>query len=296
MMKNRNHLQRTIIYLLLLALLVTGSFFTHLFDSVAQFFEDMHLRADALLRLLIMALLVLSCENLVLLFLSKMKPKTNRGSTIVTLSTSLLRYLTVILIICWGLTLLGVDVSTVVASVGILALVIGFGAESLIADVVTGVFMLFENQYNVGDIVEVGGFRGTVRNIGIRSTSIEDAGGNLKIMNNASMTNILNRSSRSSRAVCTIGIPYETDLEALEARLPAALEEIYERNREVFHEAPVYRGVESLDSSAVTLLFTAAVSEENIFLGNRVLNRELFLTFRRLGVELPYTQIDVHSK
>lgn len=66
-----------------------------------------------------------------------------------------------IVILCWGLTILGVNITTIVASVGILALIAGFSAESLIADLVTGAFMLLENQYNVGDIVEVNGFRGT---------------------------------------------------------------------------------------------------------------------------------------
>ena len=67
------------------------------------------------------------------------------------------------------------------ASVGVVALVVGFGAESLIEDMITGLFMLFENQYNVGDIVEVDGFRGTVTSIGIRTTCITDPGDNVKI-------------------------------------------------------------------------------------------------------------------
>ena len=76
------------------------------------------------------------------------------------------------------------NVSTILASVGLLALIVGFGAESLITDVITGVFMLFENQYNVGDIIEVSGFRGTVSSIGIRTISITDSSGNIKIINN----------------------------------------------------------------------------------------------------------------
>lgn len=75
----------------------------------------------------------------------------------------------------------------VVASVGVLALIVGFSAESLIADMVTGLFMLFENQYNVGDIVEVGGFRGTVTCIGLRTTCITDSSDNIKIVNNSDM-------------------------------------------------------------------------------------------------------------
>ena len=200
------------------------------------------------------------------------------------------------MILCWGLSILGVDVSVIVASVGVVALVVGFGVESLIADVVTGTFILFENQYNVGDIVEVGGFRGTVKSIGIRTTSIEDAGGNVKIINNSEMKNILNRSDHASRAVCDIDIPYETDLEALEERLPALLEEIYRQNTGILRSAPAYLGVEKLGASSVVLRFTAEVEEKDLFSAARVLNRSLWLGLRRLGVECPFQQLDVHTK
>lgn len=83
------------------------------------------------------------------------------------LLSSLVKYVAGIIIVCQSLSLLGVNVGTIIASVGVLALVVGFSAESLIADVVIGAFMLLENQYNVGDIVEVNGFRGVVTKIGI---------------------------------------------------------------------------------------------------------------------------------
>lgn len=188
------------------------------------------------------------------------------------------------------------DVSTIVASVGVLALIVGFGAESLIADVVTGIFMLFENQYNVGDIVEVSGFRGTVQQIGIRTTSIMDVGGNVRIINNSEMKNVLNRSDNASSAVCDIGIPYETDLEALEAKLPELLESIAKAHGELITSAPEYLGVQALDDSAVVLRFPARVPEKQIFAAQRMLNRELLLGLRRLGVECPYPQLDVHSR
>ena len=233
---------------------------------------------------------------LVCFVLGLIHPKSHRARTILTLLNSLLRYAAALLILCWGLSILGVDVSVIVASVGVVALVVGFGVESLIADVVTGTFILFENQYNVGDIVEVGGFRGTVKSIGIRTTSIEDAGGNVKIINNSEMKNILNRSDHASRAVCDIDIPYETDLEALEERIPALLEEIYRQNAGILKSVPAYLGVEKLGASSVVLRFVAEVAEKDLFAAGRVLNRSLWLGLRRLGVECPFQQLDVHTK
>ena len=110
------------------------------------------------------------------------------------------------------------------------------------------------------------------------------------------MTNLLNRSDHSSRAVSTIGIPYETDLEALEARIPDMMKGILERHSDVLLAEPVYLGVDALADSSVNLKFVAEVEDKDIFSAARVLNRELFLEFRKAGVEVPFPQVDVHQK
>ena len=154
----------------------------------------------------------------------------------------------------------------------------------------------FENQCNVGDIVEVGGFRGTIQEIGLRTTSLVDGGGNIKIINNGDMKNILNRSDKGSFAVCDVGIPYETDLVALESQLPAVLNAIYESEKETMNSAPRHLGVQTPADSAVALRFAADVREESIFAAQRRLNRALLLGLRSVGVECPFPQIDVHSR
>ena len=200
------------------------------------------------------------------------------------------------MILCWGLSILGVNVSTILASVGVVALIVGFGAESLIEDVITGFFMLFENQYNVGDIVEVGGFRGTVSDIGIRTTCITDLGGNVKIINNSNMKDILNRSNNASRSLADIQVPYETDLPAFEEKLPGILESIYEDHKDVMRALPIYLGVQELGASGITLRFVVEVDESNIYSVQRILNHDLLVKFREAGVEVPFTQIDLHQK
>ena len=160
---------------------------------------------------------------------------------------------------------------------------------------VTGFFLLIDAQYNVGDIVEVGGFRGTVKEIGVRTTSIVDPGGNIKIINNSEMRSILNRSDKLSRSVSDIAIPYGTDLEALEKKIPALMEEIYAARSDVMKAAPIYLGVQELAESSVVLRFIAEVDEKDVFSGARILNHDLLLGFRRLGVECPFPQVDVHQ-
>ena len=259
-------------------------------------FKSISFDFSSLVKVLVMALAVIAVTTLITFILSLFHPKKHRAQSMISITCSLLKYVAGLVIICWGLSILGVNVSTIVASVGILALIVGFSAESLIADVVTGAFMIFENQYNVGDIVEVDNFRGTVTNIGIRTTCIADPGDNVKIVNNSAMKNILNRSDRVSRSISDIAVPYSTDLEKLEAEIPALMARIHEAHPEMMKADPRYLGVQALADSAVVLRFVVDVDEKDIYTGMRTLNHDLLLGFRKLGVECPFPQVDVHSK
>ncbi len=244
----------------------------------------------------LMVFATLAVEYLVLLILSFLKPEKHRARTAVSLASNIVRYIAAIVILCGVLAMLNVDIGAILAGLGIVALIIGFGAESLISDVVTGTFILLDNQYNVGDIIEVGGFRGTVSDIGIRTTCVTDTGGNVKIINNSDMKNILNRSDNVSKAVADFSVPYETDLPAVETKIPALLDSIYAAHTDVFRAVPKYLGVQALADSAVVLRFIAEVGESDIYSGARLLNHDLLVGFRKLGVECPFPQVDVHSK
>ena len=242
---------------------------------------------------LLLLLVLLILEGIVSFILDKLNPKGNRTKTLIALGRNIMHYAVVLLTICILLTMLNVDIVTILSGLGIIALIIGFGAESLIADVVTGMFILMDNQYN---IIEINGFRGTVTDVSVRTTVLTDVGGNVKIINNSDMKNILNRSDNTSRSVAEFGIPYETDLEALEEKIPALLQSIYDAHRDLLKDVPVYVGVDQLGDSSVVLKFVVEVAEKDIYAGARVLNHDLFIGMRKLGVEVPFPQVDVHQK
>ena len=290
---NQSRIIRLVVCLVILAVGIGAGLLTNLFRM--EDLKKVSLNLAALARALIMAVGVITAESLLSLLLSLPKPKSHRARSLLSIISSLLKYAAGIVILCWGLSILGVNVSTIVASVGVLALIVGFSAESLIADVVTGAFMIFENQYNVGDIVEVDNFRGTVTSIGIRTTCITDPGDNVKIVNNSAMKNILNRSDKLSRSVSDISVPYATDLEQLERQIPGLMQSIFEQHPDMMKNPPKYLGVQSLADSAVVLRFVVEVDEKDLYSGARVLNHDLLLGFRRLGVECPFPQLDVHT-
>ena len=293
MKKEKSAVIRLIVCAALIVVLVPVGIFSGLFSAEA--FGSIKLNGMVIWKLILMIVGVVTAETLIVMLLGLPKPKNHRARSVLSIVASLMKYVAAIVMLCWGLAIIGVNVSTIVASVGIVALIVGFSAESLIADVVTGAFMLFENQYNVGDIVEVDGFRGTVTSIGIRTTCITDPGDNVKIVNNSAMKNILNRSDKLSRSVSDIAIPYATDLEKLEAGIPGLMEEIAAKHPDLMKAPPVYLGVQQLADSAVVLRFVVNVDEKDIYSGARVLNHDLLLGFRRLGVECPFPQIDVHT-
>ena len=291
--------KRPVVKLIVFAVLTVLVAFLGSYSGLLDSLKDMRPEGPGLANLAGVALMVfatLTVEYLVLLILSFLKPKKHRARTAVSLAANIVRYIAAIVILCGVLAMLNVDIGAILAGLGIVALIIGFGAESLISDVVTGTFILLDNQYNVGDIIEVGGFRGTVSDIGIRTTCVTDGGGNVKIINNSDMKNILNRSDNISRATADFPIPYETDLTALEQKLPALLDSIFAAHRNVFLSAPRYYGVQELADSAVLLRFVAEVGEADIYTGKRILNRDLLVGLRRLGVECPFPQVDVHTK
>jgi len=259
------------------------------------FQSDTHNTIAQLITLVLaMAITWLVYQVLKLIF-SALARRGGRTQTIFNLITGLMKYLAVIIAVVWGLNILGVNATAVLAGVGIVGLILGFGAQSLIEDIITGAFIIFENQYSVGDIIILDDFRGTVRNIGVRTTVIEDAGGNLKVVNNSDIRNFQNRSRSSSVALVVVGVSYGTDLRKLEAILQETLPKLKEEHPDLYLTVPRYLGVDLLADSGINLKFAADVTEENIFAGQRMLARDIKILFDENGIEIPFPQVVVHK-
>ena len=248
------------------------------------------------MRLVALALMIAACWALykvIMWIFSKIKLKNRHAETIKGLAANVVRYGIVIFAIIYGLNLLGADILTVIASLGILALVIGFGAQSLIEDIFAGLFILFEGRFYVGDIISVDGFRGTVQSIGIVSTKIADAGGNIRAINNSDIRVLTNLSEVSSVAVSVVSIAYGADLLKAEKVITDMLQTLPERYPQYYPVPPRYVGVETLNESSVDLKVIADVEESNIYMARRILNRELKLALDAGGIEIPFPQVVV---
>ncbi len=248
------------------------------------------------LRVVSLLFMILACwavYRVIMWIFSLIKLKNRHAETLKGMVMNLIRYAIVIFAVIYGLNLLGADILTVIASLGILALIIGFGAQSLIEDIFAGLFILFEGRFYVGDIISVDGFRGVVKNIGIVSTQIVDTGGNNRIINNSDIRVLTNLSEVSSLAVSIVSIAYSADLPAAEKVIGDLLQELPARYPQYFPNPPQYMGVENLSSSSVDLKVVADVDEANIYMARRMLNRELKLALDAGGIEIPFPQVVV---
>ena len=151
-------------------------------------------------------LMMILLTSVIRFIIQHIHPKSSKGRSAVSLLNSAASYITTLICFFWCLSAIGINMTAILASVGIVALIVGFGAQSLVEDLVTGIFLVFEDQFNVGDIIETGGFRGVVESIGIRTTAIRDMGGNIKIINNSDLRNILNRSTVASFATTLVSV------------------------------------------------------------------------------------------
>ena len=265
------------------------------FGDIGEFSDNLKLGISSIFRVAAIVVLIVAITTIVMFILDHIHPKRPKYRSIVTLIRSAVSYIAVLVGIFWCLSAIGVNVSTIFASVGIVALIIGFGAQSLVEDLITGIFLVFEDRFNVGDIIEVNGFRGTVESIGIRTTCISDYGNNVKIINNSDLRNILNRSTAVSLAATSVYVSYSTDIEKVEKILEKLLPRIKEKYPDVFVAVPTYAGVNELGESGVELKFFAQINESNIFKAPRVLNREIKICFDKEGIEIPFNQIVVHQ-
>lgn len=218
--------------------------------------------------------------------------KSQKGQTVSKLLASIIKYAIAIVAIIMMLNYFIEDTSSLITGISMLTLVIGLGAQSLISDIVAGIFIVFEGDYQVGDVVVIDGWRGKVNEIGLRTTKIEDAGGNIQIINNSKISKIINNSSDLSLAVCDVGIEYSESIERVENILKDVLPKM-KNDIPAIVDGPFYKGISELGDSAVVIKIIAKCSEDDKFQVQRDMNRSIKLVFDAHNVGIPFPQVTI---
>jgi small conductance mechanosensitive channel len=184
--------------------------------DISKTLEGLKNQLPEIIQCIIYIILVFAISKILRTIFRAQIKKSDRARTVVTLLDGLVKYGCAIAIIIFVLKACGVDTDALIASVGVLTLIVGLGAQTLIADIIAGVFIIFENEFNSGETISIDGFRGKVLEIGIRSTKLIDAAGNIKIVNHSNITNVVNLSREISLAVVDCDFPYDVPIEYIE--------------------------------------------------------------------------------
>lgn len=218
-----------------------------------------------------------------------------RKKTIAKVTLSIIRYAVGLLAILIVLAIWGVNVLPALAGLGIMGLVIGLGAQKFINDLIAGFFIIFEQHFDVGDTVEVKGFKGQVSDIGLKTTRIRNWKGDVMILSNGEITNLINYSRNISVAVVEFGIAYKENAQSVMDLLNQELQILKNLFPQIV-EDPTVVGVTGLDASQVTLRAIAKTENEQHYAVERGMRKLIKEILDANNIEIPFPQVVVTQK
>ena len=218
--------------------------------------------------------------------------RAQRMATIGSVLKSIVSFAVLVWVVLQTLAILGVNVAPFIASAGIVGVALGFGAQTLVRDFLSGLFMLFEDQYGVGDWVDLGEAEGTVESVGLRVTALRDLHGTLWYCRNGDIARVGNYSQDFGIAFLEIPVSYSADVDracavAIETAKAAAAEEPIASN---LISGPELQGVNALDADYWSLRMTAVTQANMQWATERELRRRIRNAFDEAGIDAPYPE------
>ncbi len=244
---------------------------------------------------LISRLIVKVSWNIINRFINK-KPNAKfpvderRTKTLGILIHNILKYTIYFFAILMILDKLNFNLGPLLAGAGVVGLAIGFGAQNLVKDIITGFFIVFEDQFAVGDYISVNDYTGTVEELGLRITKIRKWTGELYIIPNGNITEVTNYSTHNSIAVIDVGVAYEEDIKHVTEVLEAILKESAIMIKEIV-QPPEVLGVQDLAASDVVIRVIAETKPMEHYAVARRLRAMIKNGFDKEGIEIPYPRL-----
>jgi small conductance mechanosensitive channel len=211
----------------------------------------------------------------------------DKGKTVAPLLKNLLKYCTIFVAGVLVLRVLGVDPTPIIAGAGVVGLAVGFGAQTLVKDVISGFFLLFEGLIAVGDAISFGNSAGVVEEVGLRVTKYRTFTGELWVIPNGEIRAFGNSNRQWMRAVVVVGVAYDQDVSTAMHILDEVGRAWAEEHRGIVLEPPQVQGILSFDESSITLRLAIKVKPSQQGTAELELRRRIKEAFDREGVEIP---------
>lgn len=271
------------------------TFFTDLINTIQENYMDIFMNIVYALVYIVLGFIFIALYKKLISRILRLSKGDKRRATIGKVIISIGKYVIWFLIFMLVLGAFNIDTAPILGSAAVLGLAVGLGAQKLVADFISGFFILFEDSFSIGDIIKIDGFKGEVVDIGLRTTKIKDWTGTLKIVNNGDIHTIENFSKYNSIAIIDFGVAYETDLDKMEAVINDFIDnKVY--SHEAILSAPKYLGVISMNSSDIECRIIVECEPMNHFQVERDLRNELKKLFEENGIEIPFPQLEVRKR
>jgi len=220
-----------------------------------------------------------------------------RADTLVGLMNGAARAISVLVLVYVLLKEFGVDVTPLLAGAGIVGIAIAFGAQSLVKDILYGFFILFENQFRVGDVIKISDVTGVVEKINLRTTILRDVAGTMYVIPNGNITTVSNMTFKWSNAVIDVGVSYDADLEKAMNVMKRVGMELKAESSEGWHvfDEPQVLGVESFGDSSVNLRVVIKTRPKHQWDVAREYRKRIVAAFNAERIEIPFPQMVVHQ-
>ncbi|GAA3647620.1 mechanosensitive ion channel [Nocardioides ginsengisoli] len=215
-----------------------------------------------------------------------------RAATMAGVLKSIITFIVVAIGGTMVLSELGINIAPIIASAGILGIALGFGAQSLVKDFLAGIFIFIEDQYGVGDVVDVGDANGTVEAVTLRMTRLRDVNGTVWYVPNGEILRVGNKSQNWSRAVVDVSVGYREDLARVQRVLREVAHDLWEDDdfNHVIIEEPEVTGVETLTPDAITIRVMVKTAPLEQWAVARALRQRIKARFDHEGIEIPFAQ------
>ncbi|TKC19213.1 mechanosensitive ion channel family protein [Robertmurraya kyonggiensis] len=227
--------------------------------------------------------------------LSRKEITEGRTLTLHKLTENIFSYALIFIVAATLFSILGIPVASLIAGAGIVGLAIGFGAQGLVSDVVTGFFLLLERQIDVSDYVTIGNFDGVVEAVGLRTTQLRGLDGTLHYIPNREILTVSNHSRGNMRALVDISVSYNDDLDKVTDVMKEVCDRMASANDKIV-EGPNVLGVQAFGASDVVIRVIAKTVNGEQFEVERQLRKEFKEAFEQHGIEIPLPhQVFVHK-
>lgn len=219
-----------------------------------------------------------------------------KQKTVYSLTSNIIKYFIMIIAFLMILDVYGVDTKTLIASLGVLGLVVGLALQDILKDFISGLFIIFENQYCLGDTISVSNFKGEVISLGLKTTKIKSYTGEVQIISNRNISEVINYSQMDSLAIIDVGIAYEEDYDKVEKVIEKLLDRLNtEKSIPNLKSDIELLGINKLGDSSVEIRITASTVAGEQFTTERLIRREIKKCFDKENIKIPYPQIEVHD-